>query len=134
MTSTDVSTQMDADEKIIFPTDGLDRVSPIPTSAPACYKDTFCENVADYPRQLVNAAIARNASLRFLETIDPVNSLIFKSSKFETCEKWNLRNKSSDTSLISLYQGQPIISVLITNNDCFHVSLTLKFKHELNRF
>ncbi|GAB1868546.1 Protein spaetzle [Camponotus japonicus] len=78
-TNTDVSTtRTDADEKIVFP-DGSDRVSSIPSipsttsaTAPACYKDAFCENVADYPRQLVSAAIARNASLRFLESIDPM--------------------------------------------------------------
>lgn len=74
-TSTDVSTtRTDADEKIVFP-DGSNRVSSIPstsTTAPACYKDAFCENVADYPRQLVSAAIARNVSLRFLESIDPM--------------------------------------------------------------
>jgi len=78
-TNTDVlTTRTDADEKIVFP-DGSDRVSSIPSTsatAPACYKDAFCENVADYPRQLVSAAIARNASLRFLESIDPVNNLI----------------------------------------------------------
>ncbi|KAL6424062.1 hypothetical protein ACFW04_009749 [Cataglyphis niger] len=70
--STDTSTRPDADEKIIFPSDG--RISSIPTLAPAsaCHKSIFCENVADYPRQLVNAAISRNASLRFLESIDPM--------------------------------------------------------------
>ncbi|XP_070172622.1 uncharacterized protein [Polyergus mexicanus] len=67
--STDASLRMDLDEKIIFPTDG--RVtSPAPASG--CHKSIFCENVADYPRQLVNAAIAQNASLRFLESIDPM--------------------------------------------------------------
>ncbi|XP_029668728.1 uncharacterized protein LOC115238788 [Formica exsecta] len=68
--STDASMQMDVDEKIIFPTDG--RVTSTPAPASGCHKSIFCENVADYPRQLVNAAIARNASLRFLESIDPM--------------------------------------------------------------
>ncbi|XP_012230318.1 uncharacterized protein spz [Linepithema humile] len=57
----------DADGKIIFPTDTT--VS-MPRFAPMCYNSTFCENVANYPRNLVNAAIARNHSFRFLESID----------------------------------------------------------------
>ncbi|XP_011695318.1 PREDICTED: protein spaetzle-like [Wasmannia auropunctata] len=45
------------------------QMSVVPTSA--CRRSTFCENVADYPKQLVNAAIARNVSLRFLDNVDP---------------------------------------------------------------
>ncbi|CAL1678446.1 unnamed protein product [Lasius platythorax] len=71
-TSMDASTRTNADE-IIFPTD--DRVSSAPTSASAsaCHS-TFCENVTNYPTQMVNAAIARNASLRFLESVDELLS------------------------------------------------------------
>jgi len=62
-----------SDEKIIFPDGRISSMSPQMLSpATACRKSTFCENVTDYPRQLVNAAIARNASLRFLESVDPM--------------------------------------------------------------
>lgn len=74
--NTGMSTHRNSDEKIIFP-DG--RISSPSTISPrtmipvsGCRKGTFCENVADYPTQLVNAAIARNTSLKFLEIIDPV--------------------------------------------------------------
>ncbi|XP_029176928.1 uncharacterized protein LOC114945015 [Nylanderia fulva] len=60
---------------IIFPSD--DRVSSMLTSTPASDSDchsTFCENVTNYPTHLVNAAIARNSSLRFLESVDELLS------------------------------------------------------------
>lgn len=93
--STDASMQMDVDEKIIFPTDG--RVTSTPAPASGCHKSIFCENVADYPRQLVNAAIARNASLRFLESIDPVNNLIFKCVCVCVCY---VKTENNETNII----------------------------------
>jgi len=75
----DMPLHRNSDESIIFPDGRISsRTSVQPASA--CRKSTFCENVADYPRQLVNAAIARNASLRFLESIDPVrdNFIVIK--------------------------------------------------------
>ncbi|XP_018308873.1 uncharacterized protein [Mycetomoellerius zeteki] len=72
----DAGTSMhrNSEEKIIFP-DG--RISTETSMLPTliCRKSTFCENVADYPRQLVNTAIQRNASLRFLESVDTVDSM-----------------------------------------------------------
>ncbi|XP_072763594.1 uncharacterized protein [Anoplolepis gracilipes] len=83
--NTDTSTRTNADE-IVFPTDS--RISSIPTSTStaACHKNTFCENVADYPRQLVNAAIAQNASLRFLENVDPFNNMPDVEQRIDTTE------------------------------------------------
>lgn len=69
VSSTTVSMRTSSDE-IVFPDGRISSMSP--QRALLCRKNTFCENVADYPRQLVNAAIARNASLRFLESVDPV--------------------------------------------------------------
>ncbi|XP_012522866.1 protein spaetzle isoform X2 [Monomorium pharaonis] len=71
--TTSVSMQRGSDE-IVFPDR---RVAPSTSSqttvpASACRRRTYCENVAEYPRQLVNAAIAQNASLRFLESVDPM--------------------------------------------------------------
>ncbi|EZA51456.1 Protein spaetzle [Ooceraea biroi] len=64
-------TSMQSDDNIIFPTDR--RFVPSPTSV--CENSTYCEEVSNYPRQLVNAAIARNASLRFLGSIDPLSDI-----------------------------------------------------------
>ncbi|XP_011157218.1 protein spaetzle isoform X2 [Solenopsis invicta] len=59
-------------DEIIFP-DGRITSTTSQTLLPStCRRKTYCENVAEYPRQLVNAAIARNASLRFLESVDPM--------------------------------------------------------------
>ncbi|KAL0129327.1 hypothetical protein PUN28_004198 [Cardiocondyla obscurior] len=83
VTSSTISMHRNSDEKIIFP-DGRNpsftSLPPrtalpvmLPFSALPCRSNsTFCENVINYPKQLVNAAIARNASLRFLETVDPM--------------------------------------------------------------
>ena len=73
--NTGTSMHRNSDEKIIFP-DGrisTSETSMLPTLT--CRKSTFCENVTDYPRQLVNAAIQRNVSLRFLESVDTVDSV-----------------------------------------------------------
>ncbi|KAG5347640.1 SPZ protein, partial [Acromyrmex charruanus] len=71
---TGTSMHRNSDEKIIFP-DGRISSSGTPMPTLTCRKSTFCENVADYPRQLVNAAIQRNVSLRFLESVDTVDSI-----------------------------------------------------------
>ncbi|XP_077279534.1 protein spaetzle [Temnothorax americanus] len=73
VSSTTTSMHRNSDE-IVFPDGRIPTMLPAATAAAAlaCRKSTFCENVADYPRQLVNAAIARNASLRFLESVDPM--------------------------------------------------------------
>lgn len=71
----EASTRMANADGIIFPTD--DRVPSISTSMSTSASDchsTFCENVTNYPTQLVNAAIARNSSLRFLENVDEILS------------------------------------------------------------
>ncbi|KYM79380.1 Protein spaetzle [Atta colombica] len=73
--NTGTSMHRNSDEKIIFP-DGRILTSETPMLPTlSCRKNTFCENVADYPRQLVNAAIQRNVSLRFLESVDTVDSM-----------------------------------------------------------
>ncbi|KYN15238.1 Protein spaetzle, partial [Trachymyrmex cornetzi] len=72
---TGTSMHRNSDEKIIFP-DGRVSMSETPMLPTlTCRKSTFCENVADYPRQLVNSAIQRNISLRFLESVDTVDSM-----------------------------------------------------------
>ncbi|XP_071565881.1 uncharacterized protein [Temnothorax nylanderi] len=74
VSSTTTSMHRNLDE-IVFPDGRIPTMSSrtvVPAVTAACRKSTFCENVADYPRQLVNAAIARNASLRFLESVDPM--------------------------------------------------------------
>ncbi|XP_018401437.1 PREDICTED: protein spaetzle [Cyphomyrmex costatus] len=68
-----MSMHRNSDEKIIFPDGRISETSMLPTLT--CRKSTFCENVADYPRQLVNAAIQQNTSLRFLESVDTVDSM-----------------------------------------------------------
>lgn len=102
----DASTRTNADE-IIFPTD--DRVSSAPTSASAsaCHS-TFCENVTNYPTQMVNAAIARNASLRFLESVDellsdPVNNLIIKCVRVRVKSVKSVKREDRETDIISIF-------------------------------
>lgn len=144
----DASTRTNADE-IIFPTD--DRVSSAPTSASAsaCHS-TFCENVTNYPTQMVNAAIARNASLRFLESVDellsdPVNNLIIKcvrvrvkSVKREDRETdiisifdiWGMRKKLRNISPIRS-RDEPVLRTIYCtclDSNCFRVSPTSRFE------
>lgn len=69
----EASRRMTNVDGIIFPTDDRDSTS-MSTSAPSDCHSTFCENVTNYPTQLVNAAIARNSSLRFLENVDEILS------------------------------------------------------------
>ncbi|KAL6266969.1 hypothetical protein P5V15_000053 [Pogonomyrmex californicus] len=73
VSSSEISMHRHSDE-IVFPdgTISSSTLSSMTLPAPSCHKSTFCENVVDYPRHLINQAIARNASLRFLESVDPM--------------------------------------------------------------
>ncbi|EGI66251.1 Protein spaetzle [Acromyrmex echinatior] len=83
---TGTSIYRNSDEKIIFP-DGRISSSGTPIPTLTCRKSTFCENVADYPRQLVNAAIQRNISLRFLESVDTVDSISDVEQRIDTVSR-----------------------------------------------
>ncbi|KYN36602.1 Protein spaetzle, partial [Trachymyrmex septentrionalis] len=85
--NTGTSMHRNSDEKIIFP-DGrisTSETSMLPTLT--CRKSTFCENVTDYPRQLVNAAIQRNVSLRFLESVDTMSDFGDVEQRIDTVSR-----------------------------------------------
>ncbi|EFN77778.1 Protein spaetzle [Harpegnathos saltator] len=68
---TRLNTMDSLDGKIVFPSD-----DGVPTSKgniakpPACHGSTFCENVRQYPKDLVDMAIQHNSSLKLLTSID----------------------------------------------------------------
>lgn len=68
------------DGKFVFPTED------IPTSqshkntlllpAPVCNGTTFCEKVFEYPEEIINAAIQRNNSIKYLATVDAIPDIV----------------------------------------------------------
>nr|XP_012148950.1 PREDICTED: protein spaetzle-like isoform X1 [Megachile rotundata] len=54
-----------AEIKFVFPED-IKRV-------PACKNSTYCETVSSYPADLVNRAIQRNESIKYLESVDVID-------------------------------------------------------------
>ncbi|XP_046822835.1 protein spaetzle isoform X2 [Vespa crabro] len=68
------------DGKFVFPTED------IPTSqshkgtlllpAPVCNGTTFCEKVFEYPEEIINAAIQRNNSIKYLATVDTIPDIV----------------------------------------------------------
>ncbi|CAK9802358.1 Protein spaetzle [Anthophora quadrimaculata] len=59
---------MQSDGKIVFP----DEKRPVP----ACKGSTFCENVDNYPEDIVTKAIQRNESLKYLAGVDVVSDIV----------------------------------------------------------
>lgn len=62
-----------SDAQIVFPDDQK--------KVPSCRGSTFCEKVDSYPENVVNTAIQRNESIKYLATVDIV-SLFFSYIKF----------------------------------------------------
>lgn len=54
------------DGRIFFPMEGTLRIEP------RCNSSVFCENVPNYPEDMINNAIRRNGSLQYLEIIDEI--------------------------------------------------------------
>lgn len=61
-----------SDAQIVFPDDQKE--------VPSCRGSTFCEKVDSYPEDVVNIAIQRNESIKYLATVDIV-SLFFSYIK-----------------------------------------------------
>lgn len=69
----------DWDDRIIFPDEGSiqrrigsSKLRPVPR----CIGQTFCENISNYPQQLMNNIIARNSSLMQYSNVDAVDTSI----------------------------------------------------------
>lgn len=58
-----------SDAQIVFP-DNQKKV-------PSCRGSTFCEKVDSYPENVVNTAIQRNESIKYLATVDIVSLFFF---------------------------------------------------------
>ncbi|XP_014485944.1 PREDICTED: protein spaetzle-like isoform X2 [Dinoponera quadriceps] len=61
--------------KIVFPSndDSLPSRRQNVGTPPVCEDSTFCENVSQYPTQLVDLALQQNSSLKFLMNVDVVD-------------------------------------------------------------
>ncbi|KAH0945952.1 hypothetical protein HN011_008849 [Eciton burchellii] len=117
-----------SNDNIIFPTDNISStVSPL-----SCDNSMYCENVPNYPKQLVNEAIARNASLRFLGSIDPLPDIeqrIDAADDFSLCQyqeqviyPQTARNKENQWLFVvnqeNLKQGVRIEVCIDDGKDC----------------
>lgn len=58
-----------SDAQIVFPDDQK--------KVPSCRGSTFCEKVDSYPENVVNTAIQRNESIKYLATVDIVSLFFF---------------------------------------------------------
>ncbi|KAG7199322.1 hypothetical protein KM043_018171 [Ampulex compressa] len=80
-------TTVHSDGKIIFPTDGTltnGGLSVNSKQVPICRGSTFCESATHYPQDLVNQAIRRNDSLKFLAGVDIIYDLGQRMGESET--------------------------------------------------
>ncbi|XP_076662519.1 protein spaetzle 5 [Halictus rubicundus] len=62
---------MQSDAKFVFPEE--DTAQPV-QRVPVCEGSTYCTEVDNYPEQIVNAALRRNESLKYLAYVDAVSS------------------------------------------------------------
>jgi hypothetical protein len=60
-----------SDSKIVFP--GEER------HVPVCERSTYCETVDSYPEHIVNKALERNESIKYLASVDTVSLTQFFS-------------------------------------------------------
>ncbi|XP_011505471.1 PREDICTED: protein spaetzle isoform X2 [Ceratosolen solmsi marchali] len=68
------------DGKIIFPSDDTDNQPQryVPEPSPICENSTFCENILNYPNDLVETALRMNKNLKFLPGVDLVPDVVHR--------------------------------------------------------
>lgn len=75
-----------SDAAIVFPEDDVPRA--VERSVPVCQGSTYCETVDSYPEHIVNEALQRNASLKYLAVVDEVSDIVnrFDVDDVSLCE------------------------------------------------